>query len=104
MKALPLLLTLIIGCFSPSDTSPPTFDGTDPQGSVRRLTVGLSESEVNRFRTDCTVASTGDANLDQADRVLESLPGHVNQAFMRLNGMTAEQIRTRAAEIRMKVK
>ena len=102
MYKLALLITLAIGCSSPPDPSPRKFDGTDAQGSVRRLTVGLSEVEVNRFRTDCMIASTGDANLDEADKVVESLPSHVNQAFMRLNGMTADQIRALAAKIRTK--
>jgi hypothetical protein len=102
MHKLAPLLTLAVGCSSPPDASPPKFDGTDAQGSVRRLTVGLSEVEVNRFRTDCMIASTGDANLDEADKVVETLPGHVNDAFMRLNGMTYEQIRALADEIRAK--
>jgi hypothetical protein len=102
MNKLTLLPTIAVGCSSSLDASRPKFDGTDAQGSVRRLTDGLSEAEVNRFRTDCMIASTGDANLDDADKVVETLPGHMNEAFMRLNGMTAEHIRALADEIRAK--
>jgi hypothetical protein len=102
MKKFALLFAVLAGCSESPDISPPTFDGTDPQGSIHRLTVGLSEADIDRFRYDCMVASTGDANLDRADKDIEALPNKVDEAFLRLNGMTAKQIRDRAAEIRAK--
>ncbi len=100
MKKLAIVLALLAGCSGSQDISPPTFDATDPQGSIHRLAAGLSEADFDKFCVDCIIASTGDANLDKAGKAIDALPGHADQAFVQLNGMTADQIRARAAEVR----
>lgn len=103
MRSSPLLVLLLlvaVGCTSASSSK---FDGSTEeagQESLARLTEGMSSEERIDFKMDCLLVALGaDTMHGMATMLLNKEP-----TFKKLDGMTVEQIRARAVELRTEQK
>jgi hypothetical protein len=90
-------LLVLAGCGGPPAKLDTSTDATT-EASLKAMTDDMTEAEKNRFREDCKIATIGDqftSTPPKGDAPKEKLRS--------LNGLTADEIRTRAAALRVKL-
>jgi hypothetical protein len=90
-------LVVLAGCGGPPATLDTSTDATT-EASLKAMTDGMTEAEKDRFREDCKIATIGDefsSTPPKGDAPKEKLRS--------LNGLTVDEIRSRAAALRVKL-
>ena len=97
LPVLTLLSTLLLLAAGGCSSADAPFDGSSEaaaQASLARMTDGMTPDEKTRFTKDCMLVAIGDAGV--------LLPGAegADATLTALDGMTREQIESRAKELR----
>jgi hypothetical protein len=87
----------LAGCGGPPATLDTSTEATT-EASLKAMTEGMSDSEKKRFQKDCNIATLGDqfsSTPPKGDAPKDKLRS--------LHGLTADEIRAKAAPLRIKL-
>jgi hypothetical protein len=87
----------LVGCGGPPPTLDTTSDATT-DASLKAMTTGLSDDEKKKFQEDCDLATVSAQFSSKPPK--DSSP---KEKLQSLNGLTADEIRSRAAVLRVKL-
>jgi hypothetical protein len=89
--------TFVAGCGGPAATLDTSTDATT-ETSLKAMTEGMSDTEKKKFEEACNLATVGAQFSDKPPK--DNSP---KEKLKSLNGLTADEIRSRAAVMRAKL-
>jgi hypothetical protein len=99
LKALVCFAALALsGCGGPSPTLDTTSDATT-EASLKAMTEGMTDAEKKRFESDCDIATLP----AQYETTAPAKGSGKKDKLRSLNGLTSDEIRTKAAALRVKL-
>jgi len=97
MLLLSVAALALAGCGGPPPTLDTSTDATT-EASLKAMTEGMSDAEKKKFEEDCKIATIGDEFSSTPPK------GNAPKDKLRsLNGLTAYEIQTKAATMRVKL-
>ena len=92
-----IVVLFLVGCGGPPPKLDTATDATT-ESSLKAMTASMTDAEKKRFQDDCQIATVGDQfspNPPKGNAPKDKLAS--------LNGLTAEEIRSKAATLRQKL-
>jgi hypothetical protein len=90
-------LLALAGCIGPPPTLDTSTDAT-AESSLKAMTADMTDAEKKRFQEDCDIATIGDQFSSTPPK--GTAP---KDKLKSLNGLTVDEIRTKAAALRIKL-